>query len=593
MDSRPRREASLSAPEAQAIDLRVADPALRPGRPITFSFNGAPVAAFEGETIAAALAAAGIVNLGRRRDGSPRGVWCGMGVCQECLVNVDGAPSRRACVTAVTDGASVDAQGYAAVVPPVAQGMRSPAPTPRRAQVLVVGGGPAGLSAARAVAMCGGAATIVDERPVPGGQYFKQIAKSLSIVDPAGIDAQARRGADLIGEVERLGVTILRNAAVWGAFGAQELAVSVDGAPHVFAPERLVLATGVYERGVPVPGWTLPGFMTTGAAQTFLRAYRVSPGRRVLVAGNGPLNLQLAAELVAAGVDVVAVVEAAPPPSTRHVADVMRAAMAAPALLRDGLRYRARLRRAGVPIVYASALVGAQGVGRVEACTVARIGPAGDVQPWTTTGYAVDAVCVGYGFLPSNAIARALGCRHAVTVGGGGLSTIVDDDGRTSVSGVYAVGDAVRLRGAHVARCQGFVSGCAVARSLGLGLPPQVTRELGTAKRQLRWHLAFQKALWRLFAAPALDVQLASADTIVCRCEGVARKTIDEALQAGATSLGAVKRRTRAGMGRCQGRYCEGIVAAMMPPDAGAPHDELFHLAPRAPVTPIRVDDLV
>ena len=595
MDSRSRREASASASEVQATGLRVADPALRPGRPIAFSFNGAPVAAFEGETIAAALAAAGIVDLGRRRDGTPRGVWCGMGVCQECLVNVDGAPSRRACMTGVTDGSTVGAQGYVAVVPPAARAKPSPSPspTPRGAQVLVVGAGPAGLSAARAVAMCGGAATIVDERAAPGGQYFKQIAKSLSIVDPAGIDAQARNGADLIADVERLGVTILRNAVVWGAFGAQELAVSIDGAPHVFAPERLVLATGVYERGVPVPGWTLPGCMTTGAAQTLLRAYRVLPGRRVLVAGNGPLNLQLAAELVAAGVDVVALVEAAAPPGTRHVADVMRAAMAAPALLRDGLRYRARLRRAGVPIVYASALVGTQGVGRVESCTVARIGPAGGALPGTATRYAVDAVCVGYGFLPSNAIARALGCRHAVPVEGGALSTLVDDDGQTSVAGVYAVGDVVDLRGAHAARCQGFVSGCAVARSLGLAPPPQVARELGTAKRQLLRHLAFQKALWRLFAAPALDVQLASADTIVCRCEGVARKTIDDALQAGASSLGAVKRRTRAGMGRCQGRYCEGIVAAMMPQDAGAPRDELFPLAPRAPVTPIRVDDLV
>ena len=158
-----------------------------------------------------------------------------------------------------------------------------------RPQLLVVGAGPAGLSAARAAARCGVAVTIIDEHALPGGQYFKQIARSQAIVDPARTDVHAREESQLVAEVERLGVKIWCEAALWGAFGAQELAVAVNGAQHVLAPERLVLATGVYERGVPMPGWTLPGYMTTGAAVA-LPAYRVLPGRRVLIAGNGPLT---------------------------------------------------------------------------------------------------------------------------------------------------------------------------------------------------------------------------------------------------------------------------------------------------------------
>jgi len=172
------------------------------------------------------------------------------------------------------------------------------------------------------------------------------------------------------------------------------------------------------------------------------------------------------------------------------------------------------------------------------------------------------------------------------------LSTVTDSDGLTSVTGVYVVGDAVALRGAHAAQCQGFVTGCAVARSLGLSLPLPVTQELARVRRRLRLHLAFQQSLWRLFAAPMLRNQFASADTVVCRCEGVSHATIDRALQNGATTLGAVKRRTRAGMGRCQGRYCESLIAAMLPADAGVPRDELFNLAPRVPVNPIRIKDL-
>src|SRR6185295_5898287 len=135
------------------------------------------------------------------------------------------------------------------------------------------------------------------------------------------------------------------------------------------------------------------------------------------------------------------------------------------------LRYRARLRRAGVPIFHESAVIAAHGDARVEGCTIARIDAAGRPAPGTSIRFAVDTVCVGHGFLPSNEIPRALGCRHAARADNGDLRTVTDSAGLTSVDGVYAIGDAVALRGAHAALGQGFVTGCAVARSLGLSMP--------------------------------------------------------------------------------------------------------------------------
>jgi NADPH-dependent 2,4-dienoyl-CoA reductase/sulfur reductase-like enzyme len=581
---------SALGPIEEEDELRIADPALRPAVRIDFRFNGTLINAYQGETIASALAAAGFANLGGRRDDTPRGLWCGMGVCQECVVNVDGAPSLRACATTVENGMMVTTQGYVAAAPTPSVDPAPFSPALHRPQLLVVGAGPAGLSAARTAARCGVAVMIIDEHAQPGGQYFKQIAKSQTIIDPRSTDTQVRDGNALIADVEGLGVKIWRDATVWGAFGAQELAVAVRGEQHVFAPERLVLATGVYERGVPVPGWTLPGYMTTGAAQTLVRAYRVLPGRRILVAGNGPLNLQLAAELVAAGAEVVALVEAAERPALRNAAELLRAVGTAPGLIREGLRHLAALRRAGVPRLYGSAIVAARGDDRVEECTIARIDASGRPISGTATRFVVDTVCAGYGFLPSNEIARALGCRHIVCAESGNLSTVTDDDGLTSMPHVYAVGDAVAMRGAHAARCKGSVTGYAVARSLGLAPPAQMTRELVVAKRNLRRHLAFQQALWQIFAAPVLSSQFASADTVICRCESVTRATIDRALETGAATVGAVKRRTRLAMGRCQGRYCESVAAAMM--RGTAPSDELSHLAPRVPAKPIRIKDL-
>ena len=574
--------------------FRIADPAYTPSAGVRFRFDGVEVHGLEGETIAAALAAAGIVNLGRRRDGSGRGLWCGMGVCQECIVTVNGVPSVRACMTKVQQDASVEAQGYAAQLPTVARAAPcTVSGDVRRPQVLIVGAGPAGLSAARAAALCGATVTVLDERSTAGGQYFKQVAPSHAVSDPTRIDAQARTGRALIDEVERLGVQVLRDATVWAGFAPKELAITKDGAHHVMSPERLILATGAYERGEPLPGWTLPGFMTTGAAQTLLRAYRVVPGQRVLVAGNGPLNLQLAAELVSAGVNVVAVVEAAPAHRLRHAATIARAALAAPALIWSGLRYRRRLSAAGVPVFHESAVTAAEGDARVEACTVARIDRSGTPVPGTSRRFVVDTVCVSHGFLPSNTLARSLGCRHARDRTTGILATVVDEEGRTSVPDVYAIGDGVRLMGAHVARHQGFVTGCSVARSLGLSLSAAVGRERSVAHRRLRSHRSFQKALWRLFAAPRLKQAPQLSQTVVCRCEHVAHGAIAQALHDGATSVGAVKRRTRAGMGRCQGRYCESMMARMLA-DAGVdPGDELSSFAPRVPIVPVRVDELL
>jgi D-hydroxyproline dehydrogenase subunit alpha len=571
------------------------DPALRrhdagielTSPPVRFTFDGESMVGYAGEVVAAALAASGRAVLGTRRNGSGRGLFCGMGTCQECVVSVNGGPGQRACMTVVEPGMAVASHGYAIKAPralPASGG--TTATIHEQPDILVVGGGPAGLSAATAAALCGAKVALIDERSSLGGQYFKQVAKSHAASADA-LDSQFRQGAALIDEVERRGVRIRRDSTVWGAFNPLQIAVLSEGRQYLFAPRRLILATGAYERGVPMPGWTLPGYMTTGAAQTLMRAYRVLPGRRVLVAGNGPLNLQVAADLVAAGAKVVAVAEAAAAPGPRHVLDIARAVWNAPGLMRDGLGYLGILRRAGVRVLHRTAIVAASGKDKVEAATLARIDARGRPVANTETEFAVDTVCVGYGFLPSNEIARALGCRHEVR--DGALVPVVDEIGQTSIGGAYVVGDAAGMGGAFAAQDQGFIAGCAAAQSLGLAPPDPIAREANARQVQLRRHRAFQRALWRIFAAPRLDTQLATPDTVVCRCEGVTSGEIATAAARDGASLAVIKRQTRAGMGRCQGRYCTPVIAAMV---GEAPRDETAFLAPRPPLKPMRIHDL-
>jgi NADPH-dependent 2,4-dienoyl-CoA reductase/sulfur reductase-like enzyme len=554
--------------------------------PVEIRFDGAPLEARPGEMLAAALTAAGHLDVRDTRRGGRRGVFCGMGACQDCLVTVDGVPDQRACMTPVVPGMTVRRQGVG--------GPPGPAATPSASvetaspDVLVVGGGPAGLSAALAARRAGASVVLLDERPSPGGQYFKQPGKSLAFRD-GPTDAQFAAGVALIEAARAAGVGFVHGAAVWGAFAPDEIAATAPGRSLVYRPRRLVLAPGAYERAVPLPGWTLPGFMTTGAAQTLLRAYRVAPGRRVLLGGNGPLNLQVAAELLRAGVEVVALAELAPFPGPARWAAVARAMAAAPGLVRDGAVDLARLARARVRVLWGHSVVAAEGEGRVAAVTVARIGADGRPVPGTARRFEVDAVCVGFGFQPTADLSRALGCDHRFDAVRGMLVAARDDEGRTSEPAVFVAGDAGGLGGARIAQAQGFLAGAAAARDLGLAGDADLAAEVARRRRALVRDRAFQDALWAIYAAPRLGLHLADADTIVCRCEELTRAEVEAGIVEDVRHAGSVKRATRVGMGRCQGRYCGPLVVEAAARATGLPVTEDAFFAPRAPLKPVPI----
>lgn len=532
-----------------------------------------------GVSIGAALAEAGIAAFRHAATGD-RGLFCGMGVCGECAVRVDGLPGRLACMTTVHDGMRVERQPHR---PTVAVDAELPAPLPEETlavEVLVVGGGPAGLAAAAAAAEAGAAVLLVDERGALGGQYYKQPAASFAI-ESDRLDAQYRAGRTLIERVRTAGVRVLSGTRVWGAAGPHELYAAAADCSFVLRPRAVVLATGAYERVVPFPGWTLPGVLTTGAGQSLLRSYQVAPGRRVLIAGNGPLNVQLAAELTRAGGTVVALAELAGVTSPRHTGAVARMAVSSPALVRDGVRYLATLRRARVPVLERSAVVRVEGDGRAERAVVARIGADGRPEVGTEFAFDVDAVCVGLGFMPGNELARLLGVRNVVDAATGGYVLDRDAAGRTSVNDVWVVGDGAEVRGAKVAQAAGELAGADAATAVGhVAKPPSEV-----ARRRAR-HERFQDALWRTYSGPRLFAQLCDAETLVCRCEGVPLAAIDAALDGSIGSAGAVKRLTRTGMGHCQGRFCGFVVSERVACSSG-PAEGFAGFAPQPPFRPM------
>jgi NADPH-dependent 2,4-dienoyl-CoA reductase/sulfur reductase-like enzyme len=452
-----------------------------------------------------------------------------------------------------------------------------------RPEVLVIGAGPGGLSAAIAAQRAGAKVMVVDERAEPGGQYFKQVVVEDEAVFPP--DDQHMEGARLTMAARNAGVEIRCGVDIWGAFSAHELIGTEGGLARRFNPQRLILATGAYERGVPLPGWTAPGVMTTGAAQTLWRSYRRLVGRRILIAGNGPLNLQVASELAAGGAEISAVVEIAPVPTMTALPDLLRMLSAAPGLVIDGLKYRARLAR--IPLIYGSVVARIEGESDRLVAHVAPYPP----KSGGARRFAVDAVCLGYGFEPSNEILRALGCRHVFDPMRGQFTTVVDADGRTTVPDVFSLGDCTGLGGARLALAQGAITGNAVAADLGHA-HSAMAKHVEKSRRALSRHRRFQKSLWHFYAAPRLSVELATPETIVCRCEEITLAQIEAALGDGRPSIGELKRATRAGMGSCQGRYCGPILSKVLAQRQGRALDENVRFAPRMPIKPVAIADI-
>ena len=542
--------------------MRLKHPNMQPAAaPVRIRFDGAEIDALPGETIAAALAAADIVAVRRTRSGAPRGPYCGMGVCFDCLVTVDGRPNQRACLTKVEPGMDVrsapDATGRSADPAVPAEDIAC--------DVLVVGAGPAGLSAARDLALAGADVIVADERLHPGGQFFKPLAPS-QVADLSVLDRQFRDGAALLQSALSAGVRILNQTTVWAAFSPTEVAAIVAGRSTLFRPTRLVLATGAYEQSIPVPGWTLPGVMSVGGLQALARSYRVAPGQRIVIAGNGPLSLQTAAELREGGANVVAVLESAARPGFGRLSTLARAAWADPALLFKGLSLAASLRDVLHWRRRVTRLWGDDRVRGVEAADLA---------------IEADVVALGYGFASSTELARSLGCAHRfVGRGNGSMETLTDEDGRTSLPDVFAIGDGARFGGAVVAQAQGMVAAAAIARDLGLAPPP-----VDAARLALGRAVRFQAALWQVFEAAPLQVQVLEDDALVCRCEEVRAGGLRWLANNGHGSPGELKRLTRAGMGRCQGRYCAATVARLCSSEVG----EFGMFAPRPPAKPVPI----
>jgi NADPH-dependent 2,4-dienoyl-CoA reductase/sulfur reductase-like enzyme len=573
-----------------------------------FSFDGRSVPVRPGQTIAGALWSNGVRSWRTTRvQGAPRGLFCGIGACFDCLATIDGVPGQRTCIAPARPGSVVSSQAAPimpapraaaatpAAGPPTAIGAPPDyevAPVPAGYDVIVVGAGPAGLAAAATAALGGVRVALLDSAGRPGGQFWRhREGETRDLRDQSVF-------AGLTSIVEER-VDYVPGATVWFA----EPGFTLHTTAGRFSAPRVVLATGAYDRVMPFPGWDLPGVVTPGGAQALLKGSGVAVGREVVVAGAGPFLLPVAVGLAAAGVRVVGVYEAGDP---RRYVRRPSALTAVAGKMGEAAGYLAALARYRVPYRLRHAVVTAHGsdrpgtagvsrASRLSSVDVARLDEHGQLVPGSVRRVGCDAVAVGYGFTANLELALALGCVTRRSPDGG-LAVMVDVQGETSVEGVYAAGEITGVGGATLAVVEGQLAGAAAAQPVALRSGgPLSGRDIASLRRRRQRLRAFADTMAAAHAVPAGWTAWLNGRTLVCRCEEVSHAAVAAAVtELGATDARTVKLLTRTGMGWCQGRECGYATAELTARLCGRQitREDLLAFAHRPLATPITLGDL-
>src|SRR5262249_50813980 len=263
---------------------------------------------------------------------------------------------------------------------------------------------------------------------------------------------EAAEGERLIEEVRGLGVELCLGAVAWGIFDERTVAVATAVRTMLMAARTLILAPGAYDRPVPFPGWTLPGVFTAGGAQNLMKGYGVLPGRRVLIAGSGPLLLVVAHHLLRGGAKVVAIAEASAMRELWRYAPRMLPHLN---FVQQSYRYRQEIRDAGVPFL--TRHVVRRALGDLEGTGALLAKCADDWAPIAGTAqrFDADAVIAGYGFLPSLELSRLAGCEHAWDAARGSWVPVRTRELESTVPGVFIAGDGAGVAGSAVALAEG------------------------------------------------------------------------------------------------------------------------------------------
>ncbi|MFM0365513.1 FAD-dependent oxidoreductase [Paraburkholderia sediminicola] len=454
----------------------------------------------------------------------------------------------------------------------------------REFDAVVIGAGPAGMSAAIGMCAQGLSVLVVDEQPAPGGQIWRAVEAVAPTSTGKLLGDEYRAGAELAGRFRSCGALYEPLTQVWQVEPGWHVYMTREGRAEMVRTKQVVLALGAQERPAPFSGWTLPGVLTVGAAQILLKTSRQVPTEPVWVAGSGPLPLLYMAQLLRAGGKIAGWLDTSPPGGWRRALPWAGAVLSDWRDLNKGLSWLREIKAAGVKRVRGVTTIRAFGDGRLQ-----------EVEYEQVSGGTVRApasVLLSHeGVVPSIHMTRALECTHSWNVQQACLAPDLDEWGQTSRQGVYVAGDAAGIGGAKAACVRGELVALGVALHAGRLSPEAAAVHAAPLRGKLSRLLRLRPMLDALYP-PRSSVFSPPDETVVCRCEELTAGDIRKAASIGQPGPNQLKSYTRAGMGPCQGRQCGYTVAHIIAAEQSRPVADVGFYRIRPPLKPLTLAEL-
>ena len=431
-----------------------------------------------------------------------------------------------------------------------------------RYHIVIIGCGFAGLAAAEILATHRIDVLLLDENIHTGGQLLRKTARHPSFRRRYEQDQLKQFGFKLVNRIQRTDIHMKHNSQVLGIYPERKLLIA-DGSERVMElkTDFIICATGAREKYLPFKGWTLPGVMSTGAAQILMKSSGILPGCQTLIAGGGPLPLVLAAEILLNKGNVNAVLDQTLSieklgifPLWRHHGRKML----------EGAYYLSKLLLARTPLKQGMRIVEAIGKQQLEEVVAAKVDRQGRVITGTETTYRPEALAVGYGFTPNIELPQQAGCSTEYRKEKGGWIVSVDDCMESSCDDIYAVGEITGIAGAKKSYIEGQIAAWSILNKLALAKKHQLQANLALLKRDRKHQVQYGRFLNALCHLPPTSYESIHDATIICRCEEISMGTIRRYLADGFATMGALKKATRCGMGNCQGRICGPIMSDIL-----------------------------
>jgi NADPH-dependent 2,4-dienoyl-CoA reductase/sulfur reductase-like enzyme len=449
--------------------------------------------------------------------------------------------------------------------------------------IAIIGGGPAGLSAAIQASKQGADVLLLDEQASVGGQIYRSIEhQSDKHTQLLGPDYQY--GKQLVLGFRQSNVKYIPESRVWSINSKREIAFTHPDGTQVILAKKIIIASGAMERPMPFTGWTLPGVMNAGAGQVLFKAHKILPSEDVVLAGSGPLLLLLAWQYLRAGLKVQALLDLTPMSNHFSAVKYLPRAFLAHKYLRKGLGYEWALKRAGVNIVRNVSELRAIGDGKLQS---AEYSVKGQKQQLST-----EHLLVHFGVIPVNQLSQVAGCQHHWDDSQQCWRPNTDEWGQSSLTGIYITGDGASIAGGKSAEYAGHL---AALHSLGeLGILNQDKRDnmAQPYQRMLNADQRIRPFLEAYFRLPKAILEINDQQTIVCRCEEVTAGQIRQAVEDGHTDNNQVKFLTRCGMGPCQGRQCSPSVGHIVASITGENIQQSGYYRVRPPVNTLSLQEL-